>query len=64
MMPGIITAERIAELIDQSPDWALEGFSSPQERLRDAARRAVARHVYDALYRPLYLKTAQLRLPL
>jgi hypothetical protein len=63
-MARIITAERIAELIDQSPDWAIAGLTSPQERLREDARREVARHVYDALYHPLCLETAQLKLPL
>ncbi|WP_373458539.1 DUF6771 family protein [Sphingomonas faeni] len=63
-MAGIITADRIADLIDQSPDWALAGLTSSQERLRADARREVARHVYDALYHPLCLETAQLPLPL
>ena len=48
----MITAERIADLIEQAPGWALVGLTVPQERLRADARREVAEHVYSALYRP------------
>jgi hypothetical protein len=63
-MAGLITAERIAELIEQAPGWALVGLTVPQERLRADARREVAEHVYGALYQPLNVETGQLALPL
>lgn len=49
-MASVITAERIADLIEQAPGWALVGLTVPQERLRADARREVAGHVYSALY--------------
>ena len=33
-MASMITAERIADLIEQAPGWALVGLTVPQERLR------------------------------
>ncbi|MES3154216.1 DUF6771 family protein [Sphingomonas faeni] len=60
----MITAERIADLIEQAPGWALAGLTVPQERLRADARREVAEHVYSALYQPLNVETGQLPLPL
>lgn len=63
-MASVITAERIADLIEQAPGWALVGLTVPQERLRADARREVAEQVYSALYRPLDLEAGQLRLPL
>jgi hypothetical protein len=63
-MASMITAERIAELIEQAPGWALVGLTVPQERLRADARREVAEHVYSALYRPMDVEAGQLRLPL
>lgn len=63
-MASVITAERIADLIEQAPGWALVGLTVPQERLRADARREVAEHVYSALYQPLDIEAGQLRLPL
>lgn len=63
-MAGVITAERIADLIEQAPGWALVALTVPQERLRADARREVAEHVYSALYQPLNVEAGQLRLPL
>ena len=62
LMASVITAERIADLIEQAPVWALVGLALPQERLD--ARREVAEHVYSALYRPMDVATGQLTLPL
>jgi hypothetical protein len=63
-MASVITAELIADLIEQAPGWALVGLTVPQERLRADARREVAEHVYSALYRPMDVEAGQLRLPL
>ena len=63
-MASVITAERIADLIEQAPGWALVALTVPQERLRADARREVAEHVYSALYQPLNFETGQLALPL
>jgi hypothetical protein len=63
-MASVITAERIADLIEQAPGWALVGLTVPQERLRADARREVAEHVYSTLYQPLNVETGQLPLPL
>jgi hypothetical protein len=63
-MASVITAERIADLIEQAPGWALVALTVPQERLRADARREVAEHVYSALYQPLDVETGQLALPL
>lgn len=63
-MASVITAERIADLIEQAPGWALVALTVPQERLRADARREVAEHVYSALYQPLSVETGQLALPL
>ena len=64
MMASVITAERIADLIEQAPGWALVGLAVPEERLRVDARREVAEHVYSGLYRPMDVEAGQLRLPL
>jgi hypothetical protein len=63
-MASLITAERIADLIEQAPGWALVGLTVAQERLRADARRELAEHVYSALYRPMDVEAGQLRLPL
>jgi hypothetical protein len=63
-MASLITAERIANLIEQAPGWALVALTVPQERLRADARREVAEHVYSGLYRPMDVEVGQLRLPL
>lgn len=63
-MASVITAERIADLIEQAPGWALVALTVPQERLRADARREVAEHVYGALYRPMDAEAEQLLLPL
>jgi len=34
LMASVITAERIADLIEHAPGWALVGLTVPQERLR------------------------------
>lgn len=62
-MAGVITAERIVDLIEQAPVWALVGPTGPQERLRADARREVAQHVYSSFYKPLDIEAGQLRLP-
>ncbi len=63
-MASVITAERIANLIEQAPEWALAGLTVPHEGLRADARRELAEHVYGALYQPLAIEAGQLRLPL
>jgi hypothetical protein len=63
-MASVITAERIADLIEQAPGWALVALTVPQERLRAAARLEVAEYVYGALYQPLNVERGQLHLPL
>jgi hypothetical protein len=63
-MASVITAERIADLIEQAPGWALVALTVLQEQLRADARREVAEHVYGALYQPLDIEAGQLRLPL
>lgn len=63
-MARLITAKRIADLIEQAPGWALVGLTVPQEQLRADARREVAEHVYSALYQPIDVEAGQLRLPL
>lgn len=60
----MITPERIADLIDEAPGWALVALSVPQERLRADARLEVAQHVYAALFPPMPSERAQLALPL
>ncbi len=61
---GIITVERIAELIEDAPGWALVALTVPQEGIREAARHEVASHVYHALYALPADAAEQLRLPL
>lgn len=63
-MAGIITAERIGELIADAPAWAKIGLTMPSQRLREDAQRELAQHVYSALYQPLNTETGQLHLPL
>lgn len=63
-MASVINAERIADLIEEAPAWALVALTMPQKRLRADARREVAEYVYNALYQPLDLEAGQLRLPL
>lgn len=62
-MSGVITAERIALLIDGAPAWALIGFTAPDERLRAAAKLEVAQCVYDGLFQPVNADGAQMPLP-
>ena len=59
-----ITPERIAEIIETAPGWALVALTVPQERLREDARRELGQHVYSALYQPIEVETAQLCLQL
>lgn len=61
---GIITVERIAELIEEAPGWSLVALTMPQEGLRDAARRELAAHVYNNLYAVSLDGDEQLPLPL
>ena len=62
-MSGVITAERIASLIDGAPAWALIGLTAPTERLRAAAQREVAQHVYTGLFQPVSAEAMQIPLP-
>ena len=52
-MGGMITAERIASLIEDAPAWALIGLAAPGESLRAAAQLEVAQHVYGGLFQPM-----------
>lgn len=63
-MAGMITPERIGELIAQAPAWTKIGLTMPNERLREDAERELAQHVYSALFQPINLDATQLRLPL
>ncbi|QCB41010.1 hypothetical protein E5673_01190 [Sphingomonas sp. PAMC26645] len=63
-MASVITAERIADLIEQAPGWALVALTVSQERLRADARREVAEHVDSALDQPIDVEAGLLRLPL
>ena len=63
-MVGMITQERISELIAEAPAWAKIGLTVPNERLRADAQQELARHVYSALFQPMNTDTGQLRLPL
>jgi hypothetical protein len=56
--------DRIANLIEQAPGWALVGVTVPQERLRTDARREVVEYLYNGLYKALDIEAGQLRLPL
>ncbi|MGC5799829.1 hypothetical protein J4O76_22540 [Sphingomonas sp. NFX23] len=58
----MITAERIAELIEDAPAWALVGLTAPREGLRADARLELAQHVYSALF-PVNVEAAQMALP-
>jgi hypothetical protein len=62
-MGGVITAERIASLIDGAPTWAVIGLAAQDEGLRAAARLEVAQHVYGGLFQPLNPNGAQMPLP-
>jgi hypothetical protein len=62
-MGGVITAERIALLIDGAPTWALIGLTAPDERLRAAAQLEVAQRVYCGLFQPMDVNGAQMPLP-
>ena len=62
-MGGVITAERIALLIDGAPPWAVTGLSAHDETLRAAARLEVAQHVYGGLFQPVNADGAQMPLP-
>lgn len=62
-MGGVITAERIALLIDGAPMWAVMDLTAQDEGLRAAARLEVARHVYGGLFQPMNADGAQIPLP-
>lgn len=61
---GTISAEHIADIIDQAPAWALVGLTVPKEPLRDAARHELAEHLYARLYGLPADDPDQLSLPL
>jgi hypothetical protein len=63
-MAGVITAERIGELIGSAPAWAKIALTVPNERLREDARRELGQHVYATLFQPVAGDAAQLALPL
>jgi hypothetical protein len=62
-MGGMITAERIASLIQGAPAWALIGLAAPGESLRAAAQLEVAQHVYGGLFQPMNAEATQIPLP-
>jgi hypothetical protein len=62
-MGGVITAERIAALIEDAPAWALVGLTESRDGLRADARLEVARHIYSALFQPVSAKATQMALP-
>ncbi len=62
-MDGMITAERIASLIEDAPAWALVGIAAPGESLRAAAQLEVAQHVYGGLFPPMNAEATQIPLP-
>ncbi len=62
-MGGVITAERIALLIDGAPTWAVMDLTAQDEELRAAARLKVAQHVYGGLFQPVNADGAQVPLP-
>lgn len=62
-MGGVITAERIALLIDGAPTWAVIGLTADDKILRAAARLEVAQHVYGGLFKPVNGNGAQMPLP-
>ena len=62
-MGGVITAERIALLIDGAPTWAVMDLTAQDEGLRAAARLEVAQHVYGGLFQPVNADGAQIPLP-
>jgi hypothetical protein len=63
-MVGVITAERIGQLIGDAPAWAKIALTVPQERLREDAKRELGQHIYAALFQPVTKDAAQLALPL
>lgn len=63
LMGGMITAERIASLIQDAPAWALIGLAAPGESLRAAAQLEVAQHVYSGLFQPMTAGATQISLP-
>jgi hypothetical protein len=62
-MDGMITAERIASLIQDAPAWALIGLAAPGESLRAAAQLEVAQYVYGGLFQPMNAEATQIPLP-
>jgi hypothetical protein len=62
-MGGIITAERIASLIENAPTWALIGLAAPGESLRAAAQLELAQNVYSGLFQPINAEATQIPLP-
>ncbi len=62
-MGGVITAERIALLIDGAPTRAVMDLTAQDEGLRAAARLEVAQHVYGGLFQPMNAAGAQMPLP-
>jgi len=62
-MGGMVTAERIASLIEDAPAWALIGLTAPDDSLRAAAQLEVAQHVYSGLFKPVTAEATQIPLP-
>lgn len=63
-MASVITAERIADLIEQAPGWALVGLAMPQERVEVVrTTRGCRVCLQRALYRPMDVEAGHLALP-
>jgi len=60
----MITPDRIAAAIHDAPTWAKLALTAQGQSLRDDAALEVAQHLYDTLYQPISIETAQLPLPL
>ncbi|PAX07343.1 DUF6771 family protein [Sphingomonas lenta] len=58
-----ITPDLIADALDGAPTWAKVALTVPSPRLREDARREVARHIHTALHGALEAERDQLRLP-
>lgn len=63
LMDGMITAARIASLIEDAPAWALIGLAATGESLRAAGQLEVAQHVYSGLSQPMNVEATQIALP-
>lgn len=63
-MVGVITPERIKQLIEEAPAWAKVALTVPNERLREDAHTELAQHVYSSLFQSVGPDASQLALPL